>query len=78
MGEKQNTIKTLYPIQLDFSSDKKRVLYYNSEAEQIESLQALHNLQGFQTQRAQYEILGKIGQGGFSDVMLAKHRSSGE
>ena len=49
MGEKQNTIKTLYPIQLDFSSDKKRVLYYNSEAEQIESLQALHNLQGFQT-----------------------------
>ena len=65
-------------MQADVPPDRTRLLYFDSKERQNYCLKLLLEVQGFQNQLDQYHLLEKLGEGAFSQVMLAQHRSTKE
>ena len=64
---------------LIFSNTKERHLYFQSEETLKHWQEDILRNQGFLQERlAQYELLGKIGQGSFGEVLAGKHKFSGK
>ena len=67
-----------YPVQADVPPDRTRLLYFDSEESQNEGLHFLLAEQGYDSQLDQYDLISKLGDGAFSQVMMAQHRASQE
>ena len=74
----KGNLKVFYPIQADIPPDKTRLLYFDSEESQRECIDTLLRVQGYENQLDQYNLIKKLGDGAFSSVMQAEHRSTNE
>ena len=67
-----------YPVQVDVPPDRTRLLYFQTQELQQENLNMLLAQQGFENRLDQYDLVEKLGDGAFSQVMLAQHRLTNE
>ena len=58
--------------------DQTRLLYFQSEAEQLNCFNVLIREQGYESQFDQYRLLRMLGDGGSANVMLAQHKATSQ
>jgi len=71
VDNESSTSEVFYPVQVDVPPDRTRLLYFQTHELQQECLSMLLAQQGFENRLDQYDLVEKLGDGAFSQVMLA-------